>query len=59
MSAADKTKLDSLEERFYTESEIDAKLNVLSGKLVDKIYPIGSIYVSVSETSPASLFGGT
>ncbi len=26
---------------------------------VDFIYPIGSIYMSVNSTSPASLFGGT
>ena len=26
---------------------------------VDLIYPIGSVYLSVSSTSPASLFGGT
>lgn len=27
--------------------------------IVDLIYPIGSIYMSVNSTSPASLFGGT
>lgn len=27
--------------------------------ICDKIYPIGSIYMSVSSTSPESLFGGT
>ena len=27
-------------------------------KLVDVIYPIGSIYISVNSTSPATLFGG-
>ena len=28
-------------------------------RLVDVIYPIGAIYISVNSTSPASLFGGT
>lgn len=27
--------------------------------LVDSVYPVGSIYMSVNSTSPASLFGGT
>lgn len=27
--------------------------------IVDKIYPIGSIYMSVNATSPSTLFGGT
>ena len=28
-------------------------------KVVDLIYPVGSIYMSVNSTSPATLFGGT
>ena len=30
-----------------------------SSEVVDLIYPVGSIYLSVSSTSPATLFGGT
>jgi len=30
-----------------------------SGGLALDVYPVGSVYMSVSETSPASLFGGT
>lgn len=29
------------------------------GNIVDTVYPVGSIYLSVESTSPASLFGGT
>lgn len=28
-------------------------------KLVDLVYPVGSIYISTSSTNPGSLFGGT
>lgn len=31
----------------------------LTEDLIDTIYPVGSIYVSVSSTSPSTLFGGT
>lgn len=36
---------------------VGAKLN--SSDLLNMVYPIGSIYMSVNSTSPASLFGGT
>lgn len=35
------------------------KDGVLQGMLPLDVYPVGSIYMSVNETSPASLFGGT
>ncbi len=31
----------------------------LVGKVLDRIQPVGSLYFSTSNTSPASLFGGT
>lgn len=40
---------------FYTKNEVDTALN----DLVDTIYPVGSIYMSVNNTSPSTLFGGT
>lgn len=29
-----------------------------TGNLLDKVYPVGSVYMSLSPTSPAALFGG-
>ena len=40
---------------FYTKNEVDTALD----SLVDTIYPVGSIYMSVSNVSPSTLFGGT
>ena len=40
---------------FYTKTEVDTALE----SLVDTIYPVGSIYMSVGNTSPSVLFGGT
>jgi hypothetical protein len=36
-----------------------ALLGVTRANLVDLIYPVGSIYMSVNSTSPRTLFGGT
>lgn len=45
----------------YSKSELDA---LLSGKLdasavLSKLFPVGKIFISADNTSPASLFGGT
>ena len=39
------------------QDQIDAR--VKSADLLDKVYPVGAVYISVSNTSPATLFGGT
>lgn len=44
---------------YYAKQET---VNQLSEQIVDywkTVYPVGSIYMSVNETSPAALFGGT
>lgn len=33
--------------------------NVKQATLVDMVYPVGSIYISVNTTNPGTLFGGT
>lgn len=47
-------------ENMVVEGNITADGLTLTGKgLFDMIYPVGSIYMSVNSTSPATLFGGT
>lgn len=38
---------------------VDSIFTEEGGKLVDYIYPVGSIYMSVNSTNPSQLFGGT
>lgn len=42
----------------YTGAQIDAAVGVVN-QLIDKIYPVGSIYMSVNATNPATFIGGT
>lgn len=40
-------------------SDIEAVNDPIKSAIVDLIYPVGAIYISVVSTSPATLFGGT
>lgn len=65
---ADRSELESKADadhdhdaRYYTEAETDAllALRVARAALLDLVYPVGAVYMSVNAASPATLFGGT
>ena len=43
----------------YLADSTRSNVKTLKATMVDTIYPVGAIYMSVNSTSPASLFGGT
>ena len=51
------TNGSGLQFKGFTLCDANGKIPV--ARLVDAIYPVGSIYMSTGSTSPASLFGGT
>ncbi len=46
-------------ERVRKNLTVDGTLTVAGKTILNLIYPVGSIYMSVNGTSPATLFGGT
>ena len=48
---------DSINFTSDPQTQLNEKLDTT--ELLNKIYPIGSIYISVNQTSPASFIGGT
>lgn len=46
---------DSVIDNYYSKNEMD---NIIE-QLFNRIYPVGSIYMSVNSTNPGTLFGGT
>ena len=40
-------------------TELESEISALKSDLANKLYPVGSIYMSVNATNPAELFGGT
>ena len=52
------TKNWSSWKKIYVEGAFSEKPGI-KNEIVNLIYPVGSIYMSVSSTSPATLFGGT
>jgi len=50
---------DALQEVGGRIADIEAVNDPIKSAIVDLIYPVGAIYISVVSTSPATLFGGT
>ena len=42
-----------------TATNVGSEIGSLKSDLANKLYPVGSIYMSVNATNPAELFGGT
>lgn len=42
-----------------TAASVGSEISSLKSDLANKLYPVGSIYMSVNATNPAELFGGT
>ena len=42
-----------------TDANLQAAIEQLSASLLDKIYPVGSVYMSFTNKSPATFLGGT
>lgn len=55
---ANTSNINSLDSRVST-LESSSSSSVTKSDVVDWVYPVGSIYMSVSSTSPATLFGGS
>lgn len=51
----EETQSDEINNQKSTITDLQSKL----AKITDKIYPVGSIYISANSTSPADLLGGT
>ncbi len=54
-------KVSETEDCFEVSEDWDVKMygKLMKQYILDTIYPVGSIYMSVNSTSPATLFGGT
>ena len=50
---------EELQESAVVPLDADTLEGYTVNSLIDKIYPVGSIYMSVNAVSPATLFGGT
>lgn len=50
-------RVDDLNFTSDPQTQLDLKLD--ENKLLDKVYPVGSIYMSMSATNPGTLIGGT
>ena len=53
-----KVSLNEMDEQ-YSNISNSGSSNITMEQILNLVYPVGSIYISESSTSPASLFGGT
>ena len=57
-ATADEAEAGTADNRIISPSTLKATLDVLTSSILEKIYPVGSIYISLtSSTSPADILG--
>lgn len=52
-------EIDTCLDTYLSSSTLPAALATAKTEIINAVYPVGSIYMSINNTNPSTLFGGT